>query len=95
MPFNFKRGQDPNTSLDIGANSSYFWPKPYEELTPKEQEEAFEKNPIEIDDWGLITDDDYILEPPDSDMRALFGDEFYSRRKRNRSQIHPVRHPKT
>ena len=24
-----------------------------------------------------------------------FGDDFYSRRKINRSQIHPVRHPKT
>ena len=70
----FKRGVDPRTGLDIGADSSYFWPKEYDELSDEQKKEVYEKWLNTYSDNQWIVDDDYLLEPPDAEMRAMFPD---------------------
>ncbi len=77
----FKRGVDPRTGLDIGAESTYFWPKSYEELADEQKKEAFQNwfNSEENEpDHNFLADDDYLLEPLHAEMVAFFGEEKYT-----------------
>lgn len=76
----FKRNVDPRTGLDIGYDSSYFWPKSYDELSAEQKEKAYQIwSEITEPDHAFLANDDALLEPPDAELRKLFGSEYYDK----------------
>ena len=79
----FKRGQPSKKGLDVGMDSSRFWPKNYKDLNKKEKEKALDN----FRDWwndtmhggadDFITSDQFLLEPAHVLLKQKFGKNPY------------------
>ena len=79
----FKRGQTSKKAIDVGMDSSRFWPKKYEHLEKKEKTKALDNfrdwwndvMNVGVDDF--IVSDQFLLEPAHVLLQQKFGENPY------------------
>ena len=81
----FRRGQDSKEAMDVGKNSSLFWPKPWNKLKDEEKEKAIEKF-TESDEYEMYAEDfvpyyllsdEFLMEPSHDLLVQKFGPNPY------------------